>query len=586
MSTTRGTVSRGCLIAALIVTFAALIPCADATAKRFHESDGYFPVETMPVSVYGIPVGESRTLNIRLPETFKSADYPLTVLWLNVDDIDETKEAQFFINGQGPFETPASTLGEGKGLEGVGNSGHMQIDSKILKAGLNELKFVFVDNLGGSTAGFEIMDAMIVLPRPNGQVDNIPMIERERYIDIPDHPKLAIYNSTLDPRLVRMSGREDPTGWKPHDIRKGDGKGGWTYVPGELQFLQAPFGVSNFGGIVPYGLAKMDNGELVLAANWRDGHNRIVMSFSKDNGDTWSDWHLPRIAHGRPMGMAALGNGRLTMSSGRRYFSSDYGRSFPVEEWIKVPKAANGRGFATEGNMMVDLDADGNASLIMQLGQTSGPSGAKGWPQEPMAHYIRSSTDGGETWTEQPAPEEWKWTSTHEGKTYQRATGEGSLVRAANGWIVAAVRTDVPAEFFYMHHDHWEGTAVSISEDNAKTWSPLDVIYRLGRMHAHLLRLPNGDLMMGYIVRQDLRDDGTFASYNRGMEALISHDNGLTWDKGRKYVLDAWQFLDGAAGATTLVCGHTCSVALDDGRVISAYGNYLSGGGVLIRWKP
>ncbi len=548
-----------------------------SAAKRFHESDGYFPAQTMPMSVYGVPVGEARTLTIRLPDRFKAQDYPLTLLWLSVDDIDVQKEARMFINDNGPHEVPASTLGEGKD----GHVGHMRLDAGLLKPGVNELKFVFADNLGGSTGGFDIMDAMIVLPRPGGQVDDIPMIEREIYIDWPDHPKLAIYNSTLEPRLLRRSGKKDPTGWKPHDVRKGDGDGGWTYLPGELQFLSAPT-----GQIMPFGLAKMDNGELILTANLNDGHNRIVTSFSKDNGDTWTDWHLPRTAHGRPMGVVALGGGKVTMASGRRYFSSDYGRSFPVEEWIKVSKAANGQGFAREGHGMVDFDKDGNVSLIMELGHNLGPQGLKGYPRSPSVHYIRRSTDGGKTWTEQPAPEQWKWTSTHEGKTWPRGTNEGSLVRAKNGWIVAAMRTDMPAEFFPMHHDHWEGTAVSISKDDGKTWSPLSFIYMLGRMHAHLLRLPNDDLMMGYILRQDLRDDGSFASYNRGMEALISHDNGLTWDKSRKYLIDGWPFVDPQAGPTTLVCGHTCSVALDDGRVISAYGHYPSKGGVLIRWKP
>ena len=31
-------------------------------------------------------------------------------------------------------------------------------------------------------------------------------------------------------------------------------------------------------------------------------------------------------------------------------------------------------------------------------------------------------------------------------------------------------------------------------------------------------------------------------------------------------------------------CGHLCSIALDDGSILTAYGNYLAGG-TLIRWK-
>ena len=583
MPATRGGACCYSLIAATAVTFAALAPRADAAAKRFHECDGYFPAEVMPLSLYGVPVGEARALTIRLPEGFEPKDYSLTLLWILVDDVDAKKEARIFINGKGPFDPPDGTLGEGFGDDGLGRAGHVRIDSKLLKPGPNELKFVFADNLKGSTSGFDILDAMIVLPRTTGPVDNIPMIERELYIDVPGHPKLAIYNSSLDPRGAARRRDRDPVGWKPHDIRKGDGKGGWIWQKGELQFLHARYGKT----IMPFGLTKMDNGELVLVATWDEGHRRIVLLFSKDNGDTWSDWHLVPIGHGRPMMLAALGGGRLTcVTGGRRYMSGDYGRTFRVEDWVKMPLAPNGSPIAQEGNAMVDYDADGSASLIMELGHNGGPPGKGKWPITPSHPFIRTSTDAGKTWATRPGPEQWRWTDTHNGKTYQRGVCEGSLTRAKNGWIVAAVRTDMPAEFFHTGHDHWEGTAVSISKDDGKTWSPLDVINRLGRMHPHLVTRPNGDVVMGYILRQDLRDDGSFASYGRGCEAIISRDNGQTWDKEHKYVLDAWPHVDPLQGPYTLVCGHTASVALDDGRIITCYGHYLSKGAVMIRWKP
>ena len=47
---------------------------------------------------------------------------------------------------------------------------------------------------------------------------------------------------------------------------------------------------------------------------------------------------------------------------------------------------------------------------------------------------------------------------------------------------------------------------------------------------------------------------GRLASYRRGCDAVISHDNGRSWDVDRMYVL-------------------------------TAYGNYKNAG-ALIRWKP
>lgn len=162
---------------------------------------------------------------------------------------------------------------------------------------------------------------------------------------------------------------------------------------------------------------------------------------------------------------------------------------------------------------------------------------------------------------------------------------EGSLVRAANGWLVAALRTDISAQYLaYKNEDSLEGTAVSISKDDSRTWSPLRFLYHAGRHHAHLLRLASGALLMSLIVRDDIQD-GKLTSYRRGCEALLSRDNGQTWDLAHKYVLDEFEFLDGTNwynGET----GHLSSVLLHDGRILTAYGKYVSKGANLIRWKP
>ena len=128
-----------------------------------------------------------------------------------------------------------------------------------------------------------------------------------------------------------------------------------------------------------------------------------------------------------------------------------------------------------------------------------------------------------------------------------------------------------------------QGTAVSISKDNRKTWSAVQVLFEGGCMHAHLLRMPNGDLVMTHILRQDVHG-GRLAGYRRGCGAVISRDNGLTWDMAHRYLLDDFEFTDGTPWA--LACGHLFSALLDNGSILTAYGNYLAKGGALIRWKP
>jgi hypothetical protein len=77
--------------------------------------------------------------------------------------------------------------------------------------------------------------------------------------------------------------------------------------------------------------------------------------------------------------------------------------------------------------------------------------------------------------------------------------------------------------------------------------------------------------------------------YRRGCGALVSRDNGLTWDLTREYRLHEFDFATAKEGAhegiSALACGHTCSTLLKEGRIVTAYGHYVSKGIALIRWK-
>lgn len=282
------------------------------------------------------------------------------------------------------------------------------------------------------------------------------------------------------------------------------------------------------------------------------------------------------------MMLAYLGKGELTFqASNVRYFSSDYGRTWP--ERVPVPPATNGSFWASEGNPLVDRDAGGRAVRLAELGCNFG---GEGWsPQKPTCEFLRWSRDGGLTWADEAMPLAWRWQVEYEGKTYTRSVSEGSLVRAANGWLVAALRTDMPPRYFAVpHDDSLEGLGVSLSQDDGQTWSAVQVLYDAGRHHPHLLLLPNGNIAMTLIVRDDIQE-GRLASYRRGCEAIISRDHGLSWDLARTYVLDDFEFCEGAKWYNG-ECGHLYSTLLGDGSILTCYGNYLTRGASLIRWKP
>lgn len=71
--------------------------------------------------------------------------------------------------------------------------------------------------------------------------------------------------------------------------------------------------------------------------------------------------------------------------------------------------------------------------------------------------------------------------------------------------------------------------------------------------------------------------------------ALVSRDNGFTWDLSRELRLHEFDFATAKEGAHegigALACGHTCSTLLKDGSILTAYGHYISKGIALIRWK-
>lgn len=372
--------------------------------------------------------------------------------------------------------------------------------------------------------------------------------------------------------------------WKEHRVLHGDGRGGYVCQPAQFQFMPR----FRDCAVAPYGLAEMDNGEIVFAGTTHDNlsnSRQTVVAFSRDRGATWSDYEPVEGCRSQPVMLAYLGNGTLTFpaESDQRYYSRDYGRSWP--EKIPVQPATNGRGFYGEGNPLVDRDDSGVAARIAEIGfnYVEGT-----WPEKPCDAFIRWSEDGGRTWINESQPEAWRWQAELNGRTYVRSVCEGALVRAGNGWLVAALRTDLHPRYFHTAgDDNLCGTAISLSKDEGKTWSPLQILFEAGRMHGNLIRLPNGDLVLTVIRRIDVRG-GRFASYRRGCDALVSHDHGLTWNLDRMYILDDFAHLNGKSWSSPPACGHLYSVALDDGSVLTTYGKNRPDAidAVLIHWRP
>ena len=277
--------------------------------------------------------------------------------------------------------------------------------------------------------------------------------------------------------------------WLEHHIRQGDGQGGWVTRPAQRQVLRHP----DCEHTMPFGLAQMDNGEIALLVSREKADpagGRIFepnIAFSQDGSATWSPFQAVPNTSGRPMFLQWLGGGRLSFVTDRRYFSSDYGRTWT--ESVDHPGTQDGHGFGLEGNGWVDRDEQGRPRAILEIGYHWEPG--KSLPRDDTTNVFRRSIDGGKTWIDEVAPPQWKFTVEHKGQKWLRGVSEGGIVRAANGDLVAAMRTDMHPKYLDgPHDDSLEGTAISISKDDGKTWSDLQFLFEAGRHHANLQRMP------------------------------------------------------------------------------------------------
>jgi len=180
----------------------------------------------------------------------------------------------------------------------------------------------------------------------------------------------------------------EPRGWKRHMLIQGDGKGGWVVRKAEINFHhytppgRRPHPLQG-QGIWAFGVVEMDNGEFALLASWDTDNDqthgtdvtcedfkgpiaceKLMIAFSRDKGQTWTNFRRIEGGEGRPVQLTYLGKGNLTFQTDRvkpilQYFSSDYGRTWETNE---LPPSSNGKLFSPcDSNNLVDRDADGNA---------------------------------------------------------------------------------------------------------------------------------------------------------------------------------------------------------------------------------
>jgi len=255
---------------------------------------------------------------------------------------------------------------------------------------------------------------------------------------------------------------------------------------------------------------------------------------------------------GRPVMLTYLGKGNVAFQTDvadptMQLFSKDYGRTWTERQPLQ-PSANKGAhvdgksqlGFwGAEGNNLVDRDAQGVATRIAQIGWNYDPG--KSHPAAAANSFIRWSTDGGRTWSHENRPAAWPIEMDLNGKKHVRGVSEGSLVRAANGWLVAALRTDMHPRYVGDGIDNLEGTGVSISRDDGATWSPYSMLDGQPGSEGwdDPANQPPGHLGISAIT-SDEKDPNHVWAIVQGLSLFETTDDGKTWTPRNRGLRADW----------------------------------------------
>ena len=367
-----------------------------------------------------------------------------------------------------------------------------------------------------------------------------------------------------------------------HTIYQMNGREKPIPSPAEIQWISEKWPEGN--AQMPYLVWLPETKELLMMVECKQP---IVSAFirSKDGGKTWSDrqWlHNGSDSNiGVALGLTYLGNGKVRAIWGSadevEWISEDNGHSWSAR---RTPNGDKPILYFWDPALVLQEETKDKPARLIESGyrETGIPWGSDAGPYS--QGYVRSSEDGGKTWTETKVPE---WLGLN----------EITIGRAANGDLIAAARTDLPLRLAKAKLDHYAGLAVSRSSDEGKTWTKPDVLFDWGRHHPSLVTLKNGDMLMTYVVRLGYtRDKDGFQRF--ATEAIISKDHGKTWDLDHRIVLATWTGDIKGDNAWFSGVQSSSTVVLPDDTIVTAFGmgirnaadtNHCLMDVAVVRWK-
>ena len=363
---------------------------------------------------------------------------------------------------------------------------------------------------------------------------------------------------------ARSDAMTTPAAWKNHSILQLNGLDKRIELPAMSWVVSEKW---NERAQLPYMAYMPEKNRLLLQLDRQmNEHPGCMMMYSDDGGASWCNpYFMHTDAKGKPdaeaaYGLTYLGNGKLIAAGSRYWFSSDHGVTWGGA--IPVPNSSDGKPLYEWGPLLVDTDP--HTGKVVRLMETRYKEcGVYGNDDYTSQGCVRFSTDEGQTWGKEIEVPEW------------RGVNEVEQIRANNGDIVALCRIDLPKRFRKTWNDNYCGLGVSISKDNGYTWTKINTLFDWGRHHQSPVLMPNGDIVVSYLVRRGYPNTADGAHGQFGVEAVVSHDNGQSWDLDHRYILMVWESPISSRDTYTCMAAGcvTSSVALPDGSIITAVGD-------------
>ena len=327
--------------------------------------------------------------------------------------------------------------------------------------------------------------------------------------------KLAPLLSVLAVAAAVLSAQEPQWGaWEPCTVLIGNERDGFNdSVPARRMMTLPDSGGGNCA--LPFISKAPDEDRylLLLTCGYPKATGHLL-----ESTDECESWHPHRESNGNDpsgWGLSCVGNGVILASDGH-YRSADYGKTWATYGFPKNPRFD--AIIAGWDPVLVDPNSNGqHLYLTTHFGKNFIYMEHKQMP------LLSESFDAGATWT------------PYRGIPEFEGCNEVALAYNAKGEIVAAMRSTT---LMSPVNDQFDHLRYSWSEDGGQTWHPPKVIAVNGRHHPSMALLPDGRMVMTYVVRQGYPDeDGRYAY---GVEAVVSDDGGHTWDTDHRYLLAHW----------------------------------------------